>query len=107
MNTQRKSTKVMKDGGMFSPEARAARKEKRTEKKITKQISKSVSNSGKAVESKKVVKPKGIVKAVIKGTLQSLKPLNKDQRAFRKAHKDYKKSIEDEFNVKMPKIKKR
>jgi hypothetical protein len=46
------STKTMKDGGPFSPEARAARKEKKVEKKITKQIKKSVVGSGKMMKAK-------------------------------------------------------
>jgi hypothetical protein len=105
MNTQRKvekpnmSTKTMKEGGPFSPEARAARKEKRSEKKITRQIKKSVMTSGNTVKSPK----KGMVKAAIKGALVSLKPRTKSERAMNKAHKDYKKSIEKEFGVKMKK----
>ena len=47
-------------------------------------------------------KPK-MLKAVVKGTLQSLKPGTKQERAMRKAHKAYKKSIEEEFNTKMKK----
>lgn len=47
------SPRVMRDGGPFSPEARAARKDKRVEKKITKQIKKSVMNSGKVMKAKK------------------------------------------------------
>jgi hypothetical protein len=48
-------------------------------------------------------KPKGKLKAAVKGTLQLLKPADKKTRAVRKAQKDYKKSIEDEFSVKMKK----
>jgi hypothetical protein len=105
MNTQRKvekpnmSSKTMKEGGPFSPEARAARKEKRSEKKITRQIKKSVINSGSTVKTPK----KDMVKAVIKGALISLKPRTKKQRIEHKAHKDYIKSIEEEFGVKMKK----
>ena len=47
------SPRVMRDGGPFSPEARAARKDKRAEKKITKQIKKSVMSSGKVMKAKK------------------------------------------------------
>ena len=105
MNTQRKvkksnmSSKTMKEGGPFSPEARAARKEKRTEKKITRQIKKSVMNSGSTVKTPK----KDMVKAVIKGALISLKPKTKTERVMSKAQKAYKKSIEEEFGGKMKK----
>jgi hypothetical protein len=93
------STKTMKNGGPFSPEARAARKEKRTEKKITRQIKKSVMNSGSTVKSPK----KGMVKVTIKGVLGSLKPRTKTERVMNKAQKAYKKSIEEEFGSKMKK----
>jgi hypothetical protein len=46
---------------------------------------------------------KGLLKAVIKGNLRILKPADKETRALRKAEKAYKKSIEDEFAVKMKK----
>lgn len=42
-----------------------------------------------------------VVKATIKGTLQSLKPKSKQERTLNKATKAYKKSIEDEFGIKM------
>lgn len=42
-----------------------------------------------------------LVKATIKGTLQSLKPKNKQERAIKKATKAYKKTIREEFAVKM------
>jgi len=45
--------RVMQKGGFFSPEARAARKDKRTERKITKQIKKSVMGSGKIIKAKR------------------------------------------------------
>jgi hypothetical protein len=48
-------------------------------------------------------KPKGILKAVIKANLKRLKPADKETRALKKAHKAYKKSIEDEFDTKMKK----
>ena len=45
--------RVMQKCGFFSPEARAARKDKRTERKITKQIKKSVMGSGKIIKAKR------------------------------------------------------
>lgn len=44
-----------------------------------------------------------MLKAVVKGTLQSLKPRTKQERVLNKAAKAYKKSIEEEFNTKMKK----
>ena len=46
---------------------------------------------------------KGMVKAVVKGLFVSLKPKTKKERILNKSTKAYKKSIEDEFAVKMKK----
>ena len=48
-------------------------------------------------------KPKGKLKAVVKGIAKSLKLVSKETRALRKAEKAYKKDIEEEFGVKMKK----